>query len=63
MAETPPINKPSNNAYPELNKGSIGLNAAITTNPAIAPPIAGTKVRAIKSHPPYHHSRGDKKHK
>jgi hypothetical protein len=65
MAETPPINKPSNNAYPELNKEYCGLNAAITTiaNPAIAPPIAGTKVSAIKSHPPYHHSRGDKKHK
>jgi hypothetical protein len=45
MAETPPINKPSNNAYPELNRGYCGLNAAITTrtNPAIAPPIAGTK--------------------
>jgi hypothetical protein len=29
----------------ELNKGDCGLNAAITTrtNPAIAPPIAGTK--------------------
>jgi hypothetical protein len=29
----------------ELNKGMCGLNAAITTrtNPAIAPPIAGTK--------------------
>jgi hypothetical protein len=25
MAETPPINKPSNNAYPELNKGSIAV--------------------------------------
>jgi hypothetical protein len=31
MAETPPINKPSNNAYPELNKEYCGLNAAITT--------------------------------
>jgi hypothetical protein len=61
MAEIPPINNLQIRHILELNRGVLWFEAATTrTNPAIAPPIAGTMVRFIKSHPPNHHSRGNK---